>query len=202
MIRKLVLDALEQRTVQTIEYVYKDVYFRLSVLFLAQREGWVMIAMRLSTFDSDREVKTAQEMLNYSSALFSTYELVVLFYLESKDVKRIYTANTIPIYDRERTIEESLRRFSEAEVEPVDRARYLQFMDLKTMTERVETSPKQFIQSVFRMRLGKDSSSWYTARVTQIPTFSEKVHMLTIQSIQGTTSQWLDMLAEEHPEVL
>jgi hypothetical protein len=148
-----------------------------------------MIAMHLSTFDSEREVKTAQEMLSYSSALLSTYELVVLFYLDSKEVKRIYTANDIPVYDREASIEESLRKFCEAQIEPVDQARYMKFMNFKTMTERVVASPKQFIQSVFRMRWKNGSSTWCTARVTQIPTFQEKVHMLTIQNIQGNVSQ-------------
>ena len=202
MIRKLVLDALDRKTVQTFEYVYKDVYFRLSVLFLARKKGWIMMAMRLSTFDSEREVQTAQEMLNYSSALLSTYELVVLFYLESNTVKRIYTANKMPEYDREQSIEESLQKFCEAEVEPIDQKRYLRFLDLKTMTERVEASPKKFIQSIFRMRWVNARSKWYTVRITQIPTFSEKVHMLTIQNIQGNVSQWLDMVVSEHPELI
>ena len=47
-----------------------------------------------------------------------------------------------------------------------------------------------------------DGSKWYTARVTQIPTFSEKVHMLTIQNIQGNVSQWLDTVVNEHPDLL
>ena len=202
VIRKLIMDALEQKTVQTFEYVYKDVYFRLSVLLLARKEGWAMMAMRLHTFDSEREVQTAQEMLNYSSALLSTYELVVLFYLDSNYVKRIYTANKMPVYDREQSIEESLRKFCEAEVEPIDQARYLRFLDLKTMTERVEASPKKFVQSIFRMRWKGGMSRWYTARITQIPTFSEKIHMLTIQNIQGNVSQWLDMAVSEHPELV
>ena len=133
--------------------------------------------------------------------LLSTYELVVLFYLDSKVVKRIYTANDMPVYDREDSIEESLRRFCEAEVEPVDQERYLAFMNLETMTARVEASPKKFIQSVFRMRWEKDHGNWYTARVTQIPTFTEKVHMLTIQNLQGNVNQWLDIVVKEHPEV-
>ena len=39
-----------------------------------------MLALRLSIFDPEHEVKTAQEIANYSSALFSTYELAVLIY--------------------------------------------------------------------------------------------------------------------------
>ena len=160
------------------------------------------MTMRLSTFDSEREVETAQEMLNYSSALLSTYELVVLFYLDSNTVKRIYAANQMPVYDQESSIEESLRKFCEAEVEPVDQARYRRFMDFTTMTERVEASPQKFVQSIFRMRWEHGRSKWYTVRMTQIPTFSEKVHMLTIQNIQGNVSQWLDMFVNEHPDFI
>ena len=202
MIKKLVLDAIMQKTVQTVEYVYKDVYFRLSVLLLARKNGRAMMTMRLSTFDSERKVETAQEMLNYSSALLSTYELVVLFYLDSNTAKRIYAANQLPVYDRESSIEESLRKFCEAEVEPVDQARYRRFMDFTTMTERVEASPQKFVQSIFRMRWEHGRSKWYTVRMTQIPTFSEKVHMLTIQNIQGNVSQWLDMFVNEHPDFI
>ena len=71
-----------------------------------------------------------------------------------------------------------------------------------TERERVESSPKHFIQSVFRMRWTKDVNNWYKARVTQIPTFTEKVHMLTIQNIHGNVNQWLDMVIREHPELI
>lgn len=61
---------------------------------------------------------------------------------------------------------------------------------------------KDIFWIVFRMRWASAGSNWYTARVTQIPSFSEKVHMLTIQNIQGNVSQWLEMVVREHPELL
>ncbi len=61
-IHKLVMDALQQGTIQTVEYAYNDVYYRLSALFIARKEGRAMILMCLNTFDAEQEVKTAREI--------------------------------------------------------------------------------------------------------------------------------------------
>lgn len=202
MIRKLILDAIAKGTVQTVEYVNKDVYFRLSMQLLSRKKGWVMLAVNLNTFDSEREVKTAREMLNYSSALLSTYDLAVLIYPDSNKAARIYTSKELPVYDNEDSITGSVAKFAKTEVEPVDQQRYLQFMNFSTMKERIESSSKRFIQSYFRMRWRNDPSNWHTARVTEIPSFSERVYMLTIQSVQGIGGRLLDAASSEHPELL
>ncbi len=202
MIRKLILDAIQQGTVQTVEYVNKDVYYRLSVQALSRKKGWVMLAVRLVTFDSEQEVKTARDMLNYGSALFSTHELVVLIFPDSNRSARLYTAIDLPIYDHEDSITSSVKKFCEAEVEPVDQSRYLQFMDFNTMKKRIEASPKKFIQNYFRMRWGEETHNWHTARVTEITTYSETAYLLTIQCVQGNGKHMLDVVADEHPELL
>jgi hypothetical protein len=161
-----------------------------------------MILMRLNTFEADREVETAREMLNSSSALLSTYELVVLLFPKRKKARRIHTANNLPEYDRENSIQKSLQRFCKAEIDPVDQERYLRFLDFETLEERIGRNPRLFIQSIFRMRLGKDRSGWYSARVTQINTLSEAAFMLTVQNIQDNMNHWIDILIEEHPEML
>ena len=202
MLQKVVLDALRSGTVQTVEYAYKDVYYKLSALFIARRQGRAMILMRLNTFEADREVETAREMLNSSSALLSTYDLVVMFYPDRKKAKRVYTRNNLPEYDREDSLQKSLQSFCEREIDPVDKERYLRFLDFETLEERIGSSPRRFIQSVFRMRLVKEKTGWYSARVTQINTLSEPAYMLTVQNIQDNMNYWIDTFAGEHPEVL
>ncbi len=202
VIRKLVLDALQRGTVQTVEYAHDEIYYRLSALFVARKEGRAMIVMNLNTFDSDREVQLAKEMLNESTALFTTYELVVMFYPERRKAKRIYTANNMPEYDREASFDLSLSKFCEAEVDPVDQERYLRFLDFDTMGERIRESSKLFIQGIYRMRLGREESNWYTARVTEIPSKGEKVFILTIQNVQGKLNRMIDIAVQEHPEFL
>ena len=202
LLQKLVMDALQQGTIQTVEYAYRDVYYRLSALFIARREGRAMILMRLNTFDAEREVKTVKEMLDNGSALFSTYELVVVIYPESRKAKRIFTASSLPSYDREKTVEESLAKFCENHVDPADWERYLRFTDLATMTERIRSSPRQYVQGVYRMNLGGDQSNWYSVRFTEVPSSAETVYIYTVQSVQDDISHWLDIMVEKRPELL
>ncbi|MBQ6518922.1 MAG: EAL domain-containing protein [Anaerolineaceae bacterium] len=202
LVRKLILDAIERGTVQTVEYANKDVYYRLRIQLLSRKKGWVMLAVHLNTFDSEREVKTAREMLNFSSALLTTYDLVVLIFPDSNKSTRLYTSNKLPIYDREGSITGSVEKFCEREVDPADQRRYLQFMNFQTMEKRLEVSPQKFIQSYFRMRWGNDSENWHTARVTQIPKYPERTYLLTIQSIQGNGNKLLNTIAKEHPDLL
>ena len=202
MLRQLVLDALQYKNIRTVEYAYKDVYYRLSALFIARRAGRAMILMRLNTFEADREVETAREMLNSSSALLSTYELVVMFFPQRNLAKRIFTANNLPEYYREDSLEKSLSKFCETEIAPVDQVRYLKFLDFATLEERIKGSSKQFIQSIFRMRLDREKHEWYSARVTQIRTLSEKAFLLTVQNVQNNLNRWIEVLLSDHPEVL
>ena len=202
MIKKMITEAIGLGTVQTVEYINNDVYYRLSAKCLARKADKAMLALRLNTFDSEREVRTAQEMLNYGNALFSTYELVVLIYPESDISTRIYTSENLPTYDREGSLEKSLKKFCQTEVNPMDQARYMEFMDFSSMPQRIEASAKRFIQGFFRMRWSNDATHWTIARVTQIPASAEKANLLTIQALQGTGIQWLDVIAGEHPEAL
>ena len=210
MVKKLVTDAISLGTRQTVEYVNNDVYYRLSAKCLAKQRDRAMLALRLTTFDSEREIQTAREMLNYGNSLFSTYELVVVIYPDSGISSRIYTSNNLPSYDRAGSLAKSIQRFCECEVMPVDQARYLRFMDFETMTQRIESSPKGFIQSSFRLCwdqreggcAGGDVGPWYTARVSRIPASTERAYLLTIQSHPANEARYLDVIARDHPEIL
>ena len=200
--QKLVFDALQSGEVQTVEYSYKDVYYRLSALSIARREGRAMILMRLNTFDAEQEIKTAKEMLDNSSALFTTYEMVVIVYPESGTAKRIFTANNTPSYGSEVSLGKIAVRFCENHVDPRDQERYLRFMDFETMGNRLRNHPGQFIQGIFRMHLEKEQNSWYSVRVTQVSGFSESAYIYTIQNVQDELNSWLDTFIAEHPEML
>ena len=83
-------------------------------------------------------------------------------------------------------------------------------MDFETMTQRVEASPKGFIQSSFRLCwdqreggcAGGDVGPWYTVRVSRIPASTERAYLLTIQSHPANEARHLDVIAREHPEIL
>lgn len=75
-------------------------------------------------------------------------------------------------------------------------------MNFSTMEERIGKSPEHFVQSLFRMRLGRGSTAWYSARLTQVLSRQEKVFMLTVQNVQDNVKKWMEKFVEEHPDML
>ena len=86
-------------------------------------------------------------------------------------------------------------------MDPVDQERYLRFMNISTMEERIGKSPEHFVQSLFRMRLGRGETGWYSTRLTVVPSRQEKVFMLTVQSLQDNLKKWAERLVKEHPDL-
>lgn len=202
LIKKLFDDAISLGTIRDFEYVRNDVYYKLSVKCLARKLESAMLAICISTFDSEAEINTAKEMLFYSNSLFSTYELVVLMYPEKSVANRIYTTNNLPVYDKEPTLEISLRKFCENEVAVEDQVRYMRFLDLSTVVERVASSPNGFIQGFFRMRWSGNDKVWHIVRFTRVPTSSENAFLLTMQTVHGHSKDILELIDKEHPELL
>ena len=198
--QKMMDEAVGTGMIREIEYINNDVFYRLRAKLLARKKDHAMVALKLSTFDSDREIETAKEMLSYGNALFSTYELVVMIYPDSNTVNRIYTTHNLPVYDREATIRISLRKFCEAEVAPVDQERYMRFLDFDTLKDRIKDGKRGFISGFFRMCWVQERYNWYVARATLLPSAGEFAIMLTIQALQQKESDCVDRLSHEHPE--
>ena len=202
VLRKLFIDAIQKGTMQKIEYAYKDVYYRISAQLLSRKTGTSMLALRLNTYDTVRESQTDQKLLDYSSALFTTYDLVVAIYPERNAASRLYTANNLPIYNREPSVESCVAKFCESEIVPDDQERYLQFMDFRTLPERIEKYGNQFVQGYFRLRWTNHPSCWRASRVTRIPSSFETMYLLTFQAVQDFEAEYLDRSAAEQPEML
>ena len=197
MMKKIFTDAVGMGTMQKAEYKKDDVYYRISAKCLARRDSHAMLAVRLSTFDSKHEEKSALEMMNYCRALFATYELVVLIYPESEMSNRLYTSENLPEYDRELTLNESVRKFCIAQVSSEDQERYLKFLNFDTVQKRIDESPLGYIQDYFRMRWGGGDNNWYTARLSEVTDFTEKTYILTIQALSGKEIEYLDIYKEK-----
>ena len=142
-----------------------------------------MVAYNLTTFETEQEVEKANQLIYICNSLFATYEVAVLVYPESGIVNRIHTSNNLPTFDKESSINESLRKFCLSQVDEVDQERYLQFLDLNTAIERVENSPKGFIQDKFRMHINGTPNTWYSVRLSRVPAINEPTYLLTIQSM-------------------
>ena len=202
LLKKFVDDTIRAGTIRNVEYVNNDVYYKLSAKCIASKDGCVMLALCLNTFDTELELKTAKELMTYSNSLFSTYELVVLMFPESGVANRIYTSNILPEYDKEPNLQMSLKKFCENEVAPEDQERYMKFLDFSTVVSRVGAEPGGFIQGAFRMCWRGGEKCWHIARFSRVATAYEDSYLLTIQAIPANFRSILDRIADKHPELL
>ncbi|MCR5293975.1 MAG: EAL domain-containing protein [Lachnospiraceae bacterium] len=205
MLKNLILDAIGSDTVMELDYTNNDVYYTLGARCLARDRKRAMLALQLQIFDSENEVKTSKQMLQYGNALFSTYEIVTLVYPRLGASTRIYAADFIPSYDnvKAKTLKESIEKFCEAEIVPEDRERYLRFFNLETLGERIGSCPGGFIQDAFRLnRIKSAKGKWRNIRISRVPSDEEVVYIYTIQVVQEKEELMLDLMAKEHPEVL
>ncbi|HAV91039.1 MAG TPA: hypothetical protein DCW44_07185, partial [Eubacterium sp.] len=202
IMKKMIDDAINKGDIQKLERGYKDTFFRVSVKCIAKTTDRAMIALYLPTFDSENEIQNAKRILKYSNSLFETYEVVVLFYPESDIAHRIHVSSELPEYDREASLEKSVYKFCEAQVASVDQERYLKFLNLDNVFQRVDESPKGFVQGFFRIILNGDKPVWHSVRLTNISSEGERVYLLTIQEVQGKEVECFELLSREHPELL
>lgn len=194
IMKRLVLNAISHDSIQEVDYINNDVYYKIRARCLAKTDRKAMLALQLRTFNSDREVRTASEMLNYGNALFNTYELVTVIYPEKDSSERIYSRESIKSYASAGFLRDSFRRFCQREVVPADRDRYLRFCDLETLEKRLA---KGFIQDNFRL---VSSGEWRSIRISRIPSDRGRAYLYTIQAIPEREKMIFDTYAEEHPE--
>ena len=194
MMKRLAANAISNMTIQEVDYINNDVYYRLWARCLAKEESRAMLALQLRTFEAEKEVRTAEEMLRFGSALFNTYELVTVIYPEKDSSERIYSRENIPSYASAGRLRDSFRRFCENEVHPDDRKRYFELCNLDTLEERMEQG---FVQGNFRL---VSSGKWRAIRISRIPSDTEHTFLYTIQALHDQEEDILNTFVREHPD--
>ncbi len=205
MTNNIIADAIATDKIQELDYRNEDIYYKLSARCLARNKKRAMLAFQIQTFDSDREMETSSKALQYGNALFSTYEIVTLVYPRTGTSRRIYAADFIPEYDnvKAETLKESIHNFCRAEIVPEDQQRYMRFFDLDTLDKRIGNNPRGFVQNAFRLsRNTGPGNKWRNIRISRVPSEEAAVYIYTIQVVQSAEEKMLDVLAEEHPELL
>ena len=195
MLKRLVTDAISNDSIQEVDYVNNDVYYKVRGRCLAKTDGKAMMALQLRTFDSEKKNQTQNEMLIYGNALFNTYELATAIYPDRDSSERIYSRESIQSYASRGQLRDSFRRFCRKEIIPEDQDRYLRFCDLDTMEKRLE---KGFIQGCFRL---KSSGEWRSVRISRITSDKDKTYLYTIQKLQDDEKVILETFAREHPDM-
>jgi len=201
--KNLLIEAVMKETVQEVDYVSGDVFYKFRAKCIAKSKALnkAMVIATLSTFREDATVKNMSELVQYSQALYASYEHVNLCFPDKNASIRLFSKANFQTAHQLLGLRDGIRSFAEKEVHPDDRERYLRFFNMDTLDERV-SSNKGFIQQGFRIHDMNEVYAWHQVRITLVPTVMEKMYIYTIQAMSDTSTRIAELLIREHPEML
>ena len=135
------------------DYIINDIYYSLTLMFIARTESKIMMALNLRVFCSDGIEDRYHEINRYSRTSLYNFDLVNIIDPEKDTSKQIYS--NLP-FDTEYgyiPLKTGVIRFAQNELYVSDRDRYLRFMDFSTIDERITRNSCPFVQQPFRLRL-------------------------------------------------
>ena len=201
-LRSLILEAIARSTIQEMDYVTRDVYYKFRVRCIAKTKAKAMIAASLRTFDSEQEAQQRSELMQYSQALYATYEHVTVIFPGKDASERIFSRANFQTAHQLVSLREGIRSFCEKEVCPEDQARYMRFFDLDTLAERAAQAEAGFLQQPFRINGDDGQYVWRMIRITKIPSVLEDMYLYTIQKLPDSSVKIAELLIREHPEMM
>lgn len=200
--RNLLTEAVLKDAPQEIDYVSGNVFYKFRAKCVAKSRALnkAMVVAALSTFKEDAAAMNRSELMQYSQALFASYEHVNLCFPERNASIRVFSKANFQTAHQLLGLRDGIQSFAQKEVHPDDRARYLRFFDIDTLDARV--SGRGFIQQGFRIHDMNGDYVWHQIRITLLPSAMERMYIYTIQAMSEVSAQIAELLIREHPEML
>lgn len=179
----------------TRNYVIGDKYYSLSMKYLAKSENKTMLALSLHVFLENGIEDRYNEINKYSKALFCNFELVNIIDPDSDSSNQIYSNLDFDHSYGRSPLRLGIKAFAENVIFDDDKERYLSFMDMDTLKERIESSGCSLIQSPFRIKtsLTEKKYHWHLIKIVAVPLpLSEVSYMFSMQHIPDSDAAIVD----------
>ena len=146
--------------VEVVDFTIDNYYCRMEVKRIADySEGFALLCM-LRNYSKNSMVLHRSDLDTTLRSLYSIYDRIELMDLKTGYSRNLFLSRHIlGDYDKNPTSEE-LADFSEKEVYPEDRNRFLAFFDAATLEERIKSSGLNYISSCFRIRAMDGNYYW------------------------------------------
>lgn len=200
--RRLLTDAVLKNAVQEIDYISGNVLYKFRARCIAKSKALnkAMVVASLSTFREEGEIHDRGELMQYSQALYASYEHVNLVFPDRDSSIRVFSKANFQTAHQFLGLRAGIRSFSEKEVWPEDADRYRRFFDMDTLEAR--TADKGYIQQSFRIHDADGQYGWRQVRITKVPSVLENMYLYTIQTMSDVSIRIGEMLVRDHPEML
>lgn len=200
--KRLLTDAVLKNAVQEIDYISGNVLYKFRARCIAKSKALnkAMVVASLSTFREEGEIHDRGELMQYSQALYASYEHVNLVFPDRDSSIRVFSKANFQTAHQFLGLRAGIRSFSEKEVWPEDAARYRRFFDVDTL--EVRTADKGYIQQSFRIHDADGEYAWRQVRITKVPSVLDNMYLYTIQTMSDVSIRIGEMLVRDHPEML
>lgn len=197
--KKQIESTVKSEAVLKKDYVMGDICYSFTTKFLAKTPKKTMIAINLVVFGEDGIENRFNEINKYNTSLFYNFELVNIIKPDTDESKRIYSNYSFNKVYGSVSLRRGIKEFADSEVYPDDRQRYLAFMDLNTLDERILRDDCSFVQQPFRLKTPEKDYIWRLVRVTRIPTLSDRCYMYSIQRMAPVDIAVIEKKISEDP---
>lgn len=186
-IRKIIVDvfSLVARTHDShnIDFIDNDSLILLSVSHIASIGDRDALKVTIKNIHTDLEYRKNYLLGEGLLGLYSQYQLVNLLQPGGDTVTQIYSnAGFAKVYG-ERGLREGIREFAEKEVCRFDHERYLAFMDMDTLEERMVKAGRHFLAEGFRLREKNGGFHWALVTLLRIPSDDDVKYLYEIQEV-------------------
>ncbi|MBR1855185.1 MAG: EAL domain-containing protein [Lachnospiraceae bacterium] len=138
-------------TIEVVNFVRNGKHCFAQVRHVADYPGGSAYACVLQNISTDVNTIKDNLLAEYANDLFSLYEEIEVIDLNTGYSQNIYMATQYLQEYNKLPVAEELRMFAEQQLYPEDKERFLTFMDLNTVEQRLNESPAPFISAPFRI---------------------------------------------------
>ena len=142
------------------DYVYGSHLCVMRAKYIASYGGKTAMVATIDTTQTLSERRRTDRQGEALQVMYSIYDHVDIVHLDEGWVEPVFShANFRQFYDAP-SIPQTVKLFAENEIAAEDRARYLEFMDVDTLVERIDASGELYLIDFFRCRDEHGTFSW------------------------------------------
>lgn len=197
-IRTLFEGLIQNGDNDTEDVVIEDKLWTLKATRLAGTVQKTAYAVELLKYDNV-EILLKGDMLSKAlNKIYTVYEHVDVLHLGKDYSEPLFSSsNYQKVYDKP-TLNDAVLSFTQNTVYSSDQKRYLQFLDLNNMIDRIEDSGHGFISGCFRLRTNRheDVYQWKRMLLIDISEEEEEKILACIGSVDETMALALDQYFE------
>jgi EAL domain-containing protein (putative c-di-GMP-specific phosphodiesterase class I) len=178
---EILMNVSVSRKEQQLDFIDNGRLVVLSVFYLASSGNKHALKITIRVVNAEFEHQKNDLINEGLLGLYSQYQLVNMLRPDEDSSLQIYSnANFEKVYGRT-GLRLGIAEFASTEIYPDDRERYLRFMNMDDIAERIAESGTRFISQAFRMRRPDGKYEWKIVTLLSLPAGVQRKYLFELQ---------------------